>query len=58
MATIAQKRAAILAVLDAQKNIYGEETELSNEEETSVTDAVAAELDDLNPNHNYPPTNK
>lgn len=58
MATIAQKRAVINARLDAEAVTLGENTELTGSQETQVTDAVAAELDDLNPNHQYPPTNK
>lgn len=58
MATIAQKRAVISAKIDDLASTYGENTELTSEQETIFTDALAAELDDLNPNHTYPPTNK
>lgn len=58
MATIADKRAAINAELDQIAALLGENTYLTGAQETDVTDKVAAKLDDLNPNHQYPPVNK
>lgn len=55
---IATMRAEIMAVLDAQAQTKGETTDLHPDDQTEVTDAVASELDDLNPNHQYPPVNK
>lgn len=51
-------RANQTAVLNAKRDLYGEQTQLTPEQQTEITDALAAELDDLNPNHQYPPVNK
>lgn len=55
---IATIKAEIIAVLDAEAQTKGETSELTDEENTDVTDSVAAKLTDLNPNHGYPPVNK
>lgn len=56
--TIAEQRAAVNAKFDEQASIYGENNSLTAAQQTEVTDAVAEILEDVNPNHKYPPVNK
>ncbi len=56
--TIADLRTILSAALDGQAVIYGENSTLSSADNTAVTDELAAVLETVNPNHNYPPTNK
>lgn len=58
MATIAEQRAAVNAKFDDQASIYGEHNPLTPAQETENTDLVAEVLEDVNPNHKYPPVNK
>lgn len=56
--TIATIRAVLTARLNALASEHGETTELTAAVNTTVTDSLADTLDDVNPNHQYPPVPK
>ena len=55
MTTIDNIKDALLSRINALKEIYGA-GELSNYDNTAVTDSLAEVLETVNPNHDYPPT--
>ena len=58
MTTIEDIRTALTSALNDLAGQYGEDDPLTPAENTTVTDTLAEQLETLNPNHNYPPTNK
>ncbi len=56
--TIAAIRAALTARLNALASTYGESATLTGTQNTAATDSLATTLDDVNPNHQYPPVPK
>jgi len=56
--TVQQIRTALTAVLDAHAALHGETTELSELDNVALTDELAGVCETVNPNHDYPPTNK
>ena len=56
--TISEIRSALNAELDSQAVQFGENSTLADGDNTDITDRLAEVLNDLNPNHNYPPVPK
>lgn len=56
--TIATIRAALTTKLNALAATYGESAVLTADNNTAATDQLAQVLDDVNPNHQYPPVKK
>lgn len=49
---------SLLNTLGLLKAQYGATTTLNAHDNTAATDDLASVLETLNPNHDYPPTNK
>ena len=56
--TTQEQADAVAAYWATKIALYGANTSLTNEQQTENTDGCAAILDDVNPDHKYPPVNK